>query len=213
MPTRVNRPHRLVVVALAALFVVGGCSVAAAPATQGPLATLDLPPTAKPTPTPPATPSPAATPSPTPTPVPSRTAKPTPKPDVASALRIGAPYKLVANPANQALTASMTFDILGTHIEAAFNGREIWQSGEMVGIALVIQMSGIEMTPDVFEASVRSAGNGEPTFSTILGERVAFMESPPTTVGMYVLDDAIVMVGGVDAAATKTLLTSVIKAN
>jgi hypothetical protein len=160
-----------------------------------------VPPTRKPTP------SPSAKPSPTPSP----TAEP--ERDLASELRIGAPYKLVANRANKALTGSFTFDIAGTHVEAVINGREIWASGKLVGVAIVMEMSGVEVNEEMFEAAAKSGGNGRTTFSTILGRRVAFQENSQTTVGMYILHSAFVMVGGVKAADTKTLLTSVIKAN
>jgi hypothetical protein len=51
------------------------------------------------------------------------------------------------------------------------------------------------------------------TFSTILGETVAFADNGQRTIGMYVLRGRIVMVGGVNADETKALLTSVIGAN
>lgn len=211
MPTSASRPHRLIsvaIVAIVAFLVVGGCSAAAAPATPGPLATLDLPPTAPPTPTRRPTPSPTATPSPTP--VASPTAEPKPETDLASGLLIGAPYELVANPANKALTASFSIDFAGTHLEAVMNGREIRRKGTLVGAAFVMEIRGIRMTREVFEAAANATGRA--TFSTILGQRVAYVTTQ-TKVGMYALDGNIVMVGGVDEAATETLLKSVIEAN
>jgi hypothetical protein len=143
MPSPAARPRRLLAVALAAFLLTAACSVGAEPATPGPLATLYITPTAAPTPTQRPTAPPAATPSPVPD------ASPTPEPksgaDLASDLRIGLPYKLAANRGNKALTASFTFDYAGTHVEVAMNGREIWLGGDLVGIALVMEMSGIEM--------------------------------------------------------------------
>jgi hypothetical protein len=196
---------------LSAFIVLGACTVGAEPATPGPLATLDIPATPTPLPTQRPTPSPVATPSPSPV------ASPSPEPklasDLASELRIGLPYKLVANGRNGALKASFTFDYAGTHIEVVMNGREIWQGGELVGAALVMEMKGIDMNEDVFEAAAKNSGSRRVTFSTILGERVAFAETAQTTVGMYVLKGRIVMVGGVEADESKALLTSVIQAN
>lgn len=209
MPTPAARPPRPLTAALVALLVLGGCSSAAEPATPGPLASLYFPPTAEPTRTPRPTPSPKPTPSPTPV------ASPTPEPDVdlAADLRIGAPYKLVANAANQALKGSFTFDVAGVHVEAVMNGREISRDGKLVGIALVMKMRGVPMNDEVFEAAATSGANGRATFSTILGERVAFVTNSQTTIGMYLLHSNIVMVGGVSGDDTKALLTSVIKAN
>lgn len=203
------RPLRALAVALAALTVLGGCSSATEPATQGPLASLYFPPTAEPTRTPRPSPSPKPTPSPTPV------ASPTPEPeeDLAADLRIGAPYKLVANDANAALKGSFTFDVGGVHVEAVMNGREITLDGELVGVAIVMLMRGVPMNDDVFEAAAQSSANGRTTFSTILGERVAFVTNSQTTVGMYLLHGRMVMVGGVSGDDTKALLTSVIKAN
>jgi hypothetical protein len=196
---------------LAAFLVLGGCTVGAEPATPGPLATLDIPAAPTPLPTERPTPAPLVTPSPTPV------ASPTPEAEtgagLAADLRIGSPYKLAANRGNKALTASFTFDYAGSHVEVAVNGREIWQRGDLVGVALVMEMSGIDMNEEVFEAAATSGGSSRATFSTILGETVAFADNGQRTIGMYVLRGKIVMVGGVDAAATKALLTSVIGAN
>lgn len=211
MPTSALRPRRLPVAALAALLVLGGCTVGAAPATPGPLATLDIPATPTPLPTQRPTPTPVATPSPSP--VASPTPDAAPASDLASTLRIGLPYKLVLNSRNGALKASFTFDYAGTHIDVVMNGREIWQGGKLVGAAIVMEMSGIDMTEEVFEAAANNSGSRRVTFATILGERVAFAETAQTTVGMYVLRGRIVMVGGVDPGDAKELLTAVIEAN
>lgn len=213
MPTSAARPRRLPAAALAALLVLGGCTVGAEPATPGPLATLDIPATPTPLPTERPTPSPVPTPSPTPVASPTPDAEPEPATDLASTLRIGLPYKLVANGRNGELKASFTIDYAGTRIAVVMNGREIWQGGKLVGAALVMEMNGIDMNEEVFEAAARNSGSRRVTFSTILGERVAFAETAQTTVGMYVLKGRIVMVGGVDPDESKALLTAVIRAN
>ena len=211
MPTPAGRPRRFVLLALPALLVLGGCTVGAEPATPGPLATLDIPATPTPLPTQRPTPSPIATPSPTPVASPTPAAQPAS--DLASELRIALPYKLAENRGNRALTASFTFDYAGAHVEVTVNGREIWLGRDLAGVALVMDMSGLEMNEQVFEAAAASGGSGRATFSTILGETVAFADNGQRTIGMYLLKGRIVMVGGADADATKALLTAVIKAN
>lgn len=209
MPTPAARPPRPLAAALTALLVLGGCSSAAEPATPGPLASLYFPPTAEPTRTARPTPSPKPTPSPTPV------ASPTPEPDedLAADLRIAPPYELAANSRNTALKGSFTFDVAGVHVEAVINGREILLDRELVGVALVMNMRGIPMNDEVFEAAAKSGANGRATFSTILRHRVAFFTNSQTTIGMYLLHGYIVMVGGKSGADTEALLTAVIKAN
>lgn len=208
MPTPAHL-RRVLAVVLALLNFVAGCSAAAEPATPGPLASLYFPPTPEPSRTPRPTPTLKPTARPTPT------ASPTPEPeeDLAADLKIGAPYKLVANAANAALKGSFMFDVGGVHVEAVMNGREINQDGKLVGVAIVMLMRGVPMNDDVFEAAAQNGANGRATFSTILGERVAFVTNSQTTVGMYLLHGRMVMVGGVSGDDTKALLTSVIKAN
>lgn len=186
MPTSA-RPRRLPAAALAALLVLGGCTVGAEPATPGPLATLDVPATP--------TPLPTQRPTPSPTPLASPSAE-EPESDLASDLRIKLPYKLVANGQNGALKASFSVEMAGTHIEAVMNGREIWLGGNLVGVAFVMEMRGIDMNEEVFDAAARTSGNGRVTFSMINGERVAWVETAQATVGMYVLNGRIVMVAG-----------------
>jgi hypothetical protein len=193
MPIPAGRRRRLPAAALAALLVLGGCTVGAEPATPGPLATLDIPATPTPLPTERPTPSPVATPSPTPLASPSPEE---PESDLASDLRIKLPYKLVANGRNGALKASFSVDMAGTHIEAVMDGREIWLGGQLVGVAFVMEMRGIDMNEEVFDAAARTSGNGRVTFSMINGERVAWVETAQATVGMYVLNGRIVMVAG-----------------
>lgn len=209
MSTLAGRPRRFPAAALAALLVLGGCSVAAEPATPGPLATLDIPATPTPPPTQRPTPSPVATPSPTPAASPTKVPEPETELLVAK-LRIGAPYELVANPGNKALTASFSIDVAGTHIDAIMHGREIRRGRTVVGVAFVMEVSGMKLTRQTFEAEANATGRA--TFSTILGQRVAFVTTQ-TKVGMYLLHGNIVMVAAVDPADTEALLTSVIEAN
>lgn len=147
-------------------------------------------------------------PTPTPTPVPAV--------EGAATLKIAAPYRLVANAANTGLAGGLTIDIAGQHIEEVFTGREIWQASKMVGAAIVLEFKGIPMSRQVFDAGAQGAARnvaGKLIFTTILGTRVAIVTAKTATLGMYALDDYIVMVAGAKAADTKPLLTSVIKAN
>jgi hypothetical protein len=199
---------------LAVFVTLAGCSAAAAPDAANPPASLAWMATAAPTAARPATPSPVPTPTPTPSATP--TAEPDPVEDAGWDVQIGAPYKLVENAANSALKASFSVDVGGQHVEAAMTGREIRRSGAMVGAALKIEFTGITMTRQVFEASAKggaTSSGGRLSYTTILGKRVALITTSQTTVGMYVLHGFIVMVAGVKAGDTKTLLTSVIKAN
>jgi hypothetical protein len=202
------RSPRLLAAALAALVIVAGCSGSAA-APISPTAS----PTAAVTPSP--TPSRSHVPSyPTPTQAP---ASPTPPPlDAASGLKIGSPFRLVANPANSTLTASFSFNIATVHIEETMTGREVWQRNKLVGLAYVIEISGVAMTRATFDRAAQGAANttqGKLTFTTILGNRVAFIATKTASFGLYVLHENIVMVGAETMTETKTLLTSVLKAN
>lgn len=214
MAAPLTRSTRLFAGAVAALMIVAGCGSNAA-ATATPTASLAAVRTPSATPKRVASPVPSAVPSPTPlapTPV-----APTPVPaDTASDLTIGAPYKLVRNDSNTALTASFSFDIAGQHVEATMNGREIRQGSTLAGIALVMKFSGFPLNAQVFDGAARGAANssgGKLTFTTILGNRVALITTSKITFGLYALGQSIVMVGATKAAETKKLLTSVIKAN
>jgi hypothetical protein len=206
------RPPRFLAALVTALFAVAACAGAAnAPATPtssptaAPAVTAQpLRPTAVPTPTP--------TAKPTPTVVPSLAAVP----EAAAALKIGAPYKLVANPANKQLNASISIEMAGQQIKETITGREIRQSGKVVGIVLVLEFDGIPMNKEVFEAGARGAANninGKLAYTTILGTRVAMVTATAATVGLFRLHNDIVMVVGTKAADTKPLLTQIIKAN
>jgi len=197
------RPLRFLGGILAALLVVAGCA-SAAPAS----------PTSTPTAEPTATAVPTAQPTPRPTPTVEPTASP--KPEAAARLKIGAPYKLQANPANKALNGSISFDMGGQQAVETISGREITKDGTVVGMVIVLQIDGIPMTDQVFEGGAKGAANnisGKLAYTTVLGERVAMVTAKAGTVALYRLDDLIVMVIGTKAADTKPLLTSVIKAN
>jgi hypothetical protein len=213
---------------MAAILIVAACGGASsvAPTDSPDAVAASLPPRVLPTARPAAVPSPslpAAVPSPslpaavTPSPTPAQT--PTPvvsaKTGIA-ALKIGAPYKLVANAANAALKNSFSFDVAGTHISATMDGREIRKSSVLVGFAFVLEFTGIPMSRQVFDAAAKGGATnagGTLSFTTISGKRVALIKTPQALVGMYVLHAGIVMVVGVTPDKTKTLLTSVIKAN
>lgn len=207
------RSPRLLVGALAALLVVAAC---------GSGAEVTASPTVSPTPSPTAVPTRRPTPKPIPTPIPTPTPSPTPTVTAtlaeraAAALKIGAPYKLVANPANAALTGAVSIDIAGQHVNETIAGREIWQGSKAVGLVLVLEIEGVQMSPKVFEGGARGAAantGGTLSYTTILGDRVALVTAKTGTFGMYALHDTIVMVLGTKPADTKPLLTSVIKAN
>jgi hypothetical protein len=188
----------LLVGALAMLLIVSACSGALAP----------LSPTASPTPTP------TLTPTPTPRTTTGQTENS--KPDSSAGLKIGAPYTLVANALNRGLRATFSFDIGAQHVEASMNGREIRKDGVTVGVALVLQFTGIPMSSALFEASAkggaRNAG-GTLSYTKVLGQRVAIITTKQATAEMYALGDQMIMVGGNKPADSRTYITSIIKAN
>ena len=205
------RSPRLLAGALTVLLIVAGCTgSAAAPVSPSPTAS----PNAAATPSPARSLSPSPVPSyPTPTRAP---ASPTPAIDAASGLKIGSPFRLVANPANSTLTASFSFNVATVHVEETMTGREVWQRNKLVGLAYIIEISGVQMSRTMFDRAAQGAANatqGNLTFTTILGNRVAFIATKTASFGLYVLHETIVMVGAETMAETKTLLTSVLKAN
>jgi hypothetical protein len=215
MTSTLARSRRLLPTALAAVFAIAGCTGAAAPASQGPSQAAA---TATSTPTPRTTPRPTPVPTAQPTP----TARPTAAPpatgatDPASALKIAAPYKLRSNPANPSLSASFELTIAGVHVTETITGREITKAGKLVGMVLVLQIKGVPMSAQVFEAGAQGAARnvgGTVTYSTISGVKVAMIKAPAGTFGMVMLHKNILMVIGTKAADTKPLLTEVIKAN
>lgn len=205
------RPSRLLAVVAAALFLVTACGGA----NNAPASSAGSP---TPAPTATAVPTPRPTPLPTPTPTASPTASPsaTPVAEAVAAVKIGAPYKLVANPANKALSASIEITIAGQHITETITGREIHKGGSVVGMLLVLQFHGIPMNSTVFEGAAKGAANtvgGKLAYTTILGWKVAIITADGGTVALFRLHNNIVMVLGTKARDTKPLATSVIKAN
>jgi len=191
--TRIARP---VVCALAALVIVGACASTTSP-SGSPAASA--PPSAQPstTPVPP-------TPSPTPGPI--------------AAIKIGDPYALVDNPKNKSLSGDLafSFDVAGKRVDSTLKGREIRQDGKLVGLVLVVEFGDLRMTPAIFEAAAHGAADsakGELSFSTILGQRVAFVTTADATFGLFSHGDTVVMVGGPTGTDAESLLTAIIKAN
>jgi hypothetical protein len=167
-----------------------------------------------------ATPTPTRIPthSPAPSHSPSLPPSPTPAPPASAidALKIGSPYKLVFNPANTALSANFSFQMGSVNVTETMSGREIHQRGKAVGLAYVLEFTGIPMSDAVFEGGARGAAantNGKLTYGKVLGHKVAYVVTKPASFAMYLHGDVIVMVGAETLSLTKTLLTSVIKAN
>ena len=173
-----------------------------------------------------ATSVPSATPKPTPiptrSPVPSQPASRPPSPTPAAvasaieALKIGAPYELVFNPSNPALSANFNFEMGSVNVTETMSGREIHQRGTVVGLAYVLEITGIPMSEAVFEGGARGAAantNGKLTYGKVLGHTVAYVVTKQVSFALYLHHDVIVMVGAQTLSLTKTLLTSVIKAN
>jgi hypothetical protein len=212
-PTRFS-PWRSVVLLGSTLVVVACGGGPVAPAIGSVTATSTLV-TATPKPSHPVSPKPSVSPRPTLTaPPPS----PTPVPSVSAiaALKIGSPYRLVPNPANTTLHAEFTFQMGAVKATETMTGREIHQRTKLVGLAYVLEFDGIPLNAAVFEGGARGAAanvGGTLTYSKILGHRVALISAKAGGFGMYILDDVIVMVGATSPSVTKTLLTSVIRAN
>jgi hypothetical protein len=189
----------------------GGTAAVSQPPTQA--ATVATPPTA-----PTARPTPVLPPKPSPTP---KVTAPPPEPeatpvDAAAALKIGAPYKLRANPANKDLSASFELTIAGVHVTETITGREITNAGKLVGEVLVLQIKGVPVTAEFFEPAAQGAARnvgGTITYTTISGVKVALIKATAGTFGMVMLHREILMVIGKKPADTKPLLTAVIKAN
>ena len=210
-----NARRRLAALALT-IGLVAACSGGQASVSQVPVASVAAAPSRAPLPHPTAVPTPAPTPRPTPAVQPTPKSAPTSQSDPAAALKIGSPYKLVANAANPALNTSIVITVGGTQVTETITGREIKNAGKLVGLALVLQIKGVPMTKAVFEAGAQTAANnakGKLTYTTIGGQRVAIIAAPLATYAMFRLHGNIVMVAGIKATDTKPLVTSVIKAN
>jgi hypothetical protein len=205
------RPSRLVAAIVAGLLVVAAC----AGASEGPASSTQGP-TAVPTATARSTPRPTPVPTSRPTAKPTASPSPTPEPEAAAAVRIGAPYELVANPANKELNATISISMGGRQITEIITGREIKRGGTTVGTLLVLEFTGVPMNQAAFEAGatgLAKRSGGKLTYATILGWRAAFVTSKAATFGLTLLHRNIVVVAGTRAADTRPLLTSVIKAN
>jgi hypothetical protein len=201
---------RLVAFAAAALVLAAGCNGGAAVASNPPLPSIRPIATVAPTPTP----TPKPSPSPTPTPKPSASQETATR--AVDKLKIGSPYTLFYNPANQALGATFNIQIGTVNVSETMSGLEIRQRAKLVGLLYVLEMDGIPMSNAVFEGGARGAAanaGGTLTYAKVLGKRVAYIVTKQASFAMFLRGDVIVMVGAQTLPLTKTLLTSVIKAN
>ena len=209
MPPNLRNGSRLAAFAAAALFLTAGCSGGAAVASNpAPSATIRPAATTRPTPT--------RSPSPSPTPSPKPSATPEPAARAVDALKIGSPYALVSMPANPALDASFNFQMGSMAVNETMSGLEIRQHGKTVGLVYALELIGVPMSDAVFEGGARGAAantGGKLTYGTVLGKKVAYIATKQASFAMYLHRDVIVMVGAETMSLTKTLLTSVIKAN
>jgi hypothetical protein len=214
----ISSPRKTAPLFLATAILVAACSgggtaaVSQAPSQAATVASPTTSPSPRPTPSP--TPILTARPSPTPA-VTAAPPEPTPV-DAAAALKIGAPYKLRANPANKDLSASFELTIAGVHVTETITGREITNAGRLVGEVLVLQIKGVPVTTEFFEPAAEGAARnvgGTITYTTISGVKVALIKATVGTFGMVMLHREILMVLGKKPADTKPLLTEVIKAN
>jgi hypothetical protein len=209
MPPNPHRLARATTLVAALVFVAGGCGGgAAAVASASPTIAPSASPThsSKPTPSRSPTPSPTRPPSPTPAPTPS----------LIASLKIGSPYELVFNPANPALSGSFSFQMGSVTVSETLSGREIHQRTKLVGLAYVLEIDGFPMNDAAFEGGARGAAansGGTLTYTTILGHRVALVVAKTASFAMYRYHDAIVMVGAASLSLTKTLATSMLRAN
>jgi hypothetical protein len=210
MPFHLRHRSRVATCAAALLLIAAGCTGGAADVSSPSSASA----------VPYATPTPTRIPtrSPVPSHSPSLPPSPTPAPPASAidALKIGSPYKLVFNPANTTLSANFSFQMGSVNVTETMSGREIHQRGKAIGLAYVLEFTGIPMSDAVFEGGARGAAantNGTLTYGKVLGHKVAYVVTKPASFALYLHDDVIVMVGAQTLSLTKTLLTSVIKAN
>lgn len=214
----ISSPRKAALSLLPIAVLIAACSGSGTAAVSQPPSQAAASPatvaTARPTPrpTPVSTPKPSATPTVTAAP-PEPEATPV---DAAAALKIGAPYKLRANPANKDLSASFELTIAGVHVTETITGREITNAGRLVGEVLVLQIKGVPVTAEFFEPAAQGAARnvgGTITYTTISGVKVALIKATAGTFGMVMLHREILMVIGKKPADTKALTTAVIKAN
>jgi hypothetical protein len=182
--------RRLLAGSLAAVMLVAACGAAVNPAAS-PSAGADASPTKTATSSRAASVPPAGSASASPS--------ASPATDVATGIEIGDPYVLTGNPGSTALSGTFNVDVAGKRVEAIMNGREIRKDSTFVGLVLVMKFSGITITPEFFDLAAKQAGSnsdGKVTFSTILGNRVAFVTATSASYGLYARGDSILMVGG-----------------
>ena len=209
MPPTFRHGSRIATCA-AALLIAGGCGGGAAVVSSpSPSDTLARAATPSPTRNPSVSPVPSLSPSPlVPTPAPSQS--------MIDTLRIGSPYTLVFNPANPSLKADFSFQVGSVTVTEAMRGREVHQRGKAIGFVYSLEITGIPMNDAAFEAGARGAANntqGKLTYGTVLGHKVAYVVAKGASFALYLHHDVMVMVGSETLSLTKTLLTSVIKAN
>jgi hypothetical protein len=194
-----------------ALLLIAGCGGATAVVSSP-----SSPTTAASTPVPTPTRRPSASPVPSQPPSQAPSATPAASGSLIDTLKIGSPYTLVYNPANPALSADFSFKMGSITVTEAMRGREIHQRGKPIGFAFSLEITGIPMNDAAFEGGARGAAtntNGKLTYGKVLGHKVAYVVAKTASFALYLQDGTMVMVAADTLSLTKTLLTSVIKAN
>jgi len=212
MSSRFRHGSRIATFAIAFLLIAGcggGATVVSSPSS---------PTTAAGAATPAATSSrrPSASPVPSQAPSQAPSQQPAASGSLIDTLKIGAPYTLVYNPANPALSADFSFAMGSVTVTEAMRGREIHQRGKPVGYAFSLEITGIPMNDAVFEGGARGAAantSGKLTYGKVLGHKVAYVVAKTASFALYLHHGTMVMVAADSLSLTKTLLTSVIKAN
>jgi len=213
MPPKLRNAPRLAGLAAAVVLVVG-CAASSPPAASGPVALATLDPALLATRPPGASHSPK--PRPSSTPRPSLTPTPAPAKTAIEKLKIGSPYTLVYNPANRALSATITLQIAGLSLKEVISGREVRQRDTLVGVAYILEIEGYPMNEAAFEQVARGSAlssGGKLTYGTVLGHKVAYVVTKANSAAMFLDRDHVVMVLSPTLAVTKMLLQSLIKAN
>jgi hypothetical protein len=206
MPPKPRFPLRLALCAATVLLVAAGCGGGTAVVVS-------------PSPSDAAVVTASIAPSPTPSPSPSAvlpTPTVAPTPGFIATLKIGSPYELVDNPANQSLRGSFNFQLGSVNATETLSGREIRQRTKLVGIVLVLSFDGIPMNNAAFEGGARGAAGtsgGTLTYAKVLGHRVAYIVAKTASYALYLDHDVIIMVAADKLPLVKTLLTALMKAN
>ena len=212
MPSEFRPASRVATCAIALLLIAGcggGTAIVSSPSS---------PTTALSTATPPPTPTrrPSASPVPSQSPSQAPSTSPAASGSLIDTLKIGAPYTLVYNLANPALSADFSFKMGSTTVTEAMRGREIHQRGKPIGFAFSLEITGIPMSDAVFEGGARGAAantNGKLTYGKVLGHKVAYVVAETASFALYLHHGTMVMVAADTLSLTRTLLTSIIKAN